>query len=153
VEIIRQTDKWNCVEEEIRSLPTAVDRPILALPIYQDGLQCQFCRQIYRSRDSLRVHWSKKHRFSAYGHGSKPRPSEIAAGKAETRGGVKAVVCQRVSPRGLRSHYIHILYEPEAPPPLATQAAEAVDQLREVFSRKIQLEREIQHGTIDETNP
>ncbi|OKP11117.1 hypothetical protein PENSUB_3487 [Penicillium subrubescens] len=158
LDIIRQTDEWNSIEDETRSLPAAVDRPIPALPIYQDGLQCQFCRQIYRSRESLRVHWSKEHRFSAYGHGGKPRPSEIAAGKQKQEEGAKSVVCQQVFPRGLGSHYIHVRYpgaacQPEAPPPQATQVAEAVDQLREVFTRKIQLEAEIRPGDIDEANP
>ncbi|KAJ6174346.1 hypothetical protein N7485_005646, partial [Penicillium canescens] len=158
VDIIRHADEWDSVKEETSWFPTSVNRPVPVLPIYQDGLQCQFCQQIYRSRDSLRVHWSREHRFSAYGHGGKPRPSEVAAGKQNQEERAKRVVCQRFFPRGLGSHYIHIRhpgpqYEPEAPPPQATQVAEAVERLREVFTRKMQLESEIQPGAIDEANP
>ncbi|KAJ5318203.1 hypothetical protein N7476_004623 [Penicillium atrosanguineum] len=122
VDIIRHTDEWDSVEEETRSFPTTVSRPIPVLPVYQDRLQCQFCRQVYRSRDSLRVHWSKEHQFSAYGYGGKPRPSEVAAGKQNQEGRVKQVVCQRFFPRGWGSHYIYVghpgaAYEPETPPP------------------------------------
>ncbi|KAJ6072230.1 hypothetical protein N7499_010244 [Penicillium canescens] len=59
VDIIRHADEWDSVKEETSWFPTSVNRPVPVLPIYQDGLQCQFCQQIYRSRDSLRVHWSR----------------------------------------------------------------------------------------------
>lgn len=63
-------------------------------------------------------------------------------GKQRQAEAMQRAVCQRVFHSKVGSHYIHIrnpgaAYEPEAPPPPVTQVAEAVDQLHEVFTRKI----------------
>jgi hypothetical protein len=59
---------------------------------------------------------------------------------------MQRVYCHLFSPE--HSDRIISTYEPEAPRPPATQVAEAVDQLREVFTLKMQLETEIQPGAI-----
>ncbi|OKP12439.1 hypothetical protein PENSUB_1924 [Penicillium subrubescens] len=83
---------------------------------------------------------------------SHDHPRSPQASRNKRRG-----IYQRDFPRGLGSHYIHIrypgaTYEPEAPPPSATQVTEDVDQLRDVITRKIQLEAKIQPGDIDNPN-
>ena len=159
-DIIEDADEWDSVNDETGVLPTSVPCPIPGLTMYRDGLLCKLsgCGQIYRSADSLRTHWYREHRFSAFSHRGKPRPSETTAGREKQEEFTQRVVCQRFFRNKYGSHYIHVrqpgaAYEPEAPPPQATQVAEAVDQLREVFARKMQLEKEIQPGAIDEANP
>jgi hypothetical protein len=118
-------DKWISVDDNITGFPTHVEYPIPGLTIYQDGLLCKMCPQIYRSPDSMRVHWSKEHRFSVYSHTGGPRPSEITAGQEKQEDSIQRVVYQRFFRGGFRSHYIHVrqpgpTYEPEAPPPQAS---------------------------------
>jgi hypothetical protein len=40
-------DKWINVDDDITGFPTRVEYPIPGLTIYQDGLLCKMCPQIY----------------------------------------------------------------------------------------------------------
>jgi hypothetical protein len=137
--IIDKSPEWIEVQDDHDPFPTSIDHPVPGLTVYQDGLKCMFpsCSQIYRSANSLRVHWSKEHRFSAYGHRGQPRPSEAAAGQVKREESIQHVVCQRVFRGGIGSHYIQVrqpgaAYEPTTPVPPASQVAHAVDEVEAI---------------------
>lgn len=151
-------EEWIDVDDDIAEFPTRVEYPIPGLTIYQDGLLCKMCPQIYRSPDSMRVHWSKEHRFSVYGHTGGPRPSEVTTGREKREDSIQRVVCQRLFRGGFGSHYIEVrqpgaAYEPTAPVPPANQVAHAVDELEAMWTQQQQGEAVIQPGAIDEANP
>ncbi|KAJ5542578.1 hypothetical protein N7535_005000 [Penicillium sp. DV-2018c] len=81
-QVIHTAPEWNAVSET-PIVPQTVVGPIPGLTMYEDGVQCLLrdggtatddgsavndglvCGAIYRSKESMRVHWSKKHQWSA----------------------------------------------------------------------------------------
>jgi len=158
LDIIENADEWDSVSNDNPILPISVEYPIPGLTVYEDGLQCTMCHEVFRSTGTIRVHWSKEHRFSAYGHGGKPRPSEAAAGQEKREQAMQRVICQRFFRSKFGSHYIHVrqpgpTYEPAVPPPEASRVAQAIDEMEAIFSQQRQQPTIIQAGEIDEANP
>lgn len=151
-------DEWDELQDEIRSVPTRVEYPIPGLTVYQDGLKCTICGEVFRSQGTIRVHWHKVHRFSAQSHRGKPRPSETSTGQEKREQAMVRVVCQRMFRSQFGSHYIEVrrpgaAYEPTAPVPPASQVAKAIEELQGIWAEQQQQEGQIQAGDIDEANP
>ncbi|KAJ5455493.1 uncharacterized protein N7458_003757 [Penicillium daleae] len=131
-------DAWPDVVDEPSIFPTHVKQPIPALAIHKGGIKCRSCAYVCRTTESIRKHWRLEHQFSVYNHSRKPRPSEVQAGQEKREHAMQRVVCQRIFPYGLGSHYIHIRQpgpdcEPAPPPPRADIVDELIQQLEQTY--------------------
>jgi uncharacterized C2H2 Zn-finger protein len=93
-------------------VPSQVIQAIQQLPVYADGLMCcidpDYCRQIFRSEETIRKHWQKMHNWSAARKGG--RPSRVEQKKIHERISkiYKTVYCQRLLVQGQGSQYFQV---------------------------------------------
>lgn len=71
LDMIEKAPEWDSVSNNNPVLPISVEYPIPGLTIYEDGLQCTMCREVYRSKGTMRLHWYKEHEFAAHSRGGK----------------------------------------------------------------------------------
>jgi hypothetical protein len=56
-----ETPEWDSVSNNYPVLPISVEKPIPGLTVYEDGLKCTMCREVFRSEGTMRLHWYKVH--------------------------------------------------------------------------------------------
>lgn len=156
--------QWDGISQDIleRSFPTQVQKPIIGLQVYTDGILCTHvdrCGYVCRSKESIRKHWRTKHNWTPFHHKGHQSPDESQAAQDAIQGAMKAVSCQRFFVHGAASHYIYIRqpspnYEPIVPPPRADVVDELMQQLEQTYTDSQASDNHtIQAGPLDEANP
>lgn len=146
------------------ALPAYVHEPIPELPLYVDGLRCDFgrdeCTYVCRDRKTLKWHWQTQHQWSTRSKPGKPGPTEARQIQRRYQNNVKQVYCQRFFASRHGSHYIEVR-KPEDATEAQVHAETKERAWEKAWSRandywdllREQVNGTIAKGEVDEANP
>ncbi|KAF1818794.1 uncharacterized protein K489DRAFT_326976, partial [Dissoconium aciculare CBS 342.82] len=152
------------------AIPIHVDRPVPALALYMDGIQCRLepttCRYINRSMRGIQEHWRTCHQWSVRsgrgGGSGAAKARDVEAAKARA---CAPLQCQRFFAQGPHSSYVEVRQPQQDPDPGAAPAASSSNsteaawlqiwkQASEAFDAGVaQAGRTITEGGMNEANP
>jgi hypothetical protein len=144
-------------------VPSQVISAIQQLPVYADGFMCRIdldhCRQIFRSKETIRKHWEKMHNWSAAR--KRGRPSQVEQKKIHERisKSCKTVCCQRLLVQGQGSQYFQVYHPDDDSPDVVSVDGDAAwarvgEQMAKAWANvETQALNTIQAGERDEVNP
>src|SRR4051812_34506091 len=142
-------------------VPVRVERPIKQLPLYQDGLLCQFdpnrCHYVCRDIKTMKKHWRESHQWSVGEKRGRPSRVREKGVERQVEESYKAVHCQRLFVQGRGSQYFEVR-QPDGPAPIPIDGDALWAQLRNKVTKKWEeIEKKarttIQEGEKDEVNP
>jgi hypothetical protein len=154
---------WPGIIEESSAFvsPLYLSQPILDLPIFTNGLQCQLsprtCRYICRDEKTIRNHWRLVHEWSPIHQRGAVASIQKKSAQENILAARRVVRCQRFCKQGQHSHYIAIegrysIAAPQQPDLSAwnqawSKATEYYDEVQKKASETIT------EGEADEVNP
>ncbi|KAF7568858.1 hypothetical protein PtrM4_112730 [Pyrenophora tritici-repentis] len=94
-------------------VPTGAPKPVRQLPVYTDGMLCQFdsscCYYVARSKEAIRKHWRKDHQgWSAGKKRGRPSRTRQKSVQAHMDKGYRLVHCQRLFSSRHGSQYFEV---------------------------------------------
>ena len=143
-------------------VPPFVDDPVDELALFHDGIKCGLddgeCPYVCRGMDTMKVHWRKKHGFSAgqnRGGSGMLKREEVERRISEH---CRAVRCQRFFVQKEHSQYFEVRSSEEQSDESVRQSkdeeiwSQAWEQASQHYDR-IRSDDTIRPGEIDEVNP
>ncbi|KAF1807827.1 hypothetical protein P152DRAFT_367094, partial [Eremomyces bilateralis CBS 781.70] len=142
-EIASAVHRWRGLTRSYEELqvPYTVDKPINALPLYEDGFMCikGDCRKIFRGRPVIIEHWRTEHKWTVTerqrkGRAGRPGKTEKDIVQRRFEAATEKVLYQRFFPSRYSSQYFR----------------KAEQKFQEIEKR---IRTRIEAGEKDEANP
>ncbi|KAG9381479.1 DUF3505 multi-domain protein [Pyrenophora tritici-repentis] len=147
-------------------VPTGAPKPVRQLPVYTDGMLCQFdsscCYYVARSKEAIRKHWRKDHQgWSAGKKRGRPSRTRQKSVQAHMDKGYRLVHCQRLFSSRHGSQYFEVQapsQDGEGPEIVPVDGAAAWARVGEQMAKawadiEKRAQTTIQEGERDEVNP